>query len=44
MFYAGAGVVTRGHAFRTYDWERAAAMVEGLLGHAPQPGAAERAA
>ena len=44
MFYAGAAFVTRGHAFRTYDWARAAAMVEGLLGPAPQPGAAERAA
>jgi len=28
MFYAGAQFVTRGHSFRTYDWERATGMVE----------------
>jgi len=27
MFYAGAPFVTRGHAFRTYDWEGAEALV-----------------
>ena len=27
MFYAGAPFVTRGHAFRTYDWEEAEALV-----------------
>jgi 4-hydroxyphenylacetate 3-monooxygenase len=26
MFYAGAQFVTRGHSYRTYDWDRAAAM------------------
>ena len=31
MFYAGANMVTRGHAFRTYDWERAVGMVDGLM-------------
>jgi 4-hydroxyphenylacetate 3-monooxygenase len=44
MFYAGAAFVTRGHAFRTYDWARAGAMVEGLLGPEPRLGAAGRAA
>jgi 4-hydroxyphenylacetate 3-monooxygenase len=28
MFYAGAQFVTRGHSYRTYDWERAAGMAE----------------
>lgn len=28
MFYAGASFVTRGHSFRTYDWDRALALVE----------------
>ena len=27
MFYAGAQFVTRGHSFRTYDWEKAASLV-----------------
>ena len=31
MFYAGANMVTRGHAFRTYDWDRAVGMVDGLM-------------
>ncbi len=31
MFYAGATMVTRGHAFRTYDWDRAVGMVDGLM-------------
>ncbi|MET0239754.1 MAG: 4-hydroxyphenylacetate 3-hydroxylase N-terminal domain-containing protein [Sphingobium sp.] len=31
MFYAGAGFVTRGHSFRTYDWDGAGAMVDRLL-------------
>jgi 4-hydroxyphenylacetate 3-monooxygenase len=26
MFYAGAQFVTRGHSFRTYDWDRATAL------------------
>jgi 4-hydroxyphenylacetate 3-monooxygenase len=32
MFYAGARFVTAGHSFRTYDWETATGMVDGLLG------------
>ena len=32
QFYAGAGYVVRNNSFRTYDWERATGMVDGLLG------------
>jgi 4-hydroxyphenylacetate 3-monooxygenase len=32
MFYAGAQFVTRGHSYRTYDWERAAGMAEKMTG------------
>ncbi len=32
LFYAGAGYVVRNNSYRTYDWQRAAGMVEGLLG------------
>ena len=31
MFYAGASFITRGHSFRTYDWEKATAMVDRIL-------------
>ena len=31
MFYAGARFVTSGHSFRTYDWDAATGMVDGLL-------------
>jgi len=31
MFYAGAPMVTRGHAFRTYDWNAAGTLVDRLL-------------
>ena len=31
MFYAGAIFVTRGHAFRTYDWPSATGMVDRLM-------------
>jgi 4-hydroxyphenylacetate 3-monooxygenase len=31
MFYAGANMVTRAHAFRTFDWERAVGLVDGLM-------------
>ncbi|MBX3651060.1 MAG: 4-hydroxyphenylacetate 3-monooxygenase [Burkholderiales bacterium] len=31
MFYAGANMVTRGHAFRTYDWESAASLVDKFM-------------
>jgi 4-hydroxyphenylacetate 3-monooxygenase len=41
MFYAGAGFVTRGHSFRTYDWGSATAMIDEIL--ASYPGAARLA-
>lgn len=31
MFYSGSNVVTRGHAFRTYDWEKATGLVDRLM-------------
>jgi 4-hydroxyphenylacetate 3-monooxygenase len=31
MFYAGATFVTRGHSFRTYDWDAAAGLVDRML-------------
>ncbi len=31
-FFSGAAFVTRGHSFRTYDWDRATAMLDGFLG------------
>ena len=31
MFYAGAAFVTRGHAFRTCDWEQVTIMVDRCL-------------
>jgi 4-hydroxyphenylacetate 3-monooxygenase len=46
MFYAGASFVTRGHSFRTYDWDRGARMLDGVLdsydleGARPAPGLA----
>ncbi|MGO4329897.1 4-hydroxyphenylacetate 3-hydroxylase family protein [Cupriavidus sp. 2TAF22] len=32
MFYAGASFVTKGHAYRTYDWKGAANLVDNMLG------------
>lgn len=32
IFYAGAPFVTKNHSFRTYDWGRAAALVDSMLG------------
>lgn len=32
LFYAGAGYVVRNNSFRTYDWDRATGLVDGLLG------------
>jgi 4-hydroxyphenylacetate 3-monooxygenase len=32
MFYAGATFVTKGHAFRSYDWKRASGLVDDMLG------------
>ena len=31
MFYAGAQFVTRGHAYRTYDWAAATGMVDDIM-------------
>ena len=31
MFYAGAPFVTRGNAFRTYDWQSATGLVDETL-------------
>ncbi len=31
MFYAGAAFVTKGHAFRCFDWERSKAMLDDFL-------------
>lgn len=31
MFYAGANFVTKGHSFRTYDWSKAAALLDRML-------------
>ncbi len=31
MFYSGANMVTRGHSFRSYDWDKATDLVDGLL-------------
>lgn len=31
MFYAGAQFVTRGHSFRTYDWDRAGAISKAVM-------------
>lgn len=39
MFYAGAGFVTRGHRFPSYDWGSTTAMVDELLASYPGPGA-----
>ncbi len=31
MFYAGATFVTKGHSFRTFDWDRCTGMVDQML-------------
>jgi 4-hydroxyphenylacetate 3-monooxygenase len=31
MFYAGAPMVTRNHAFRTFDWETSRRLVDGFM-------------
>ena len=38
MFYAGASFVTRGHAYRTFDWAKCKGMVDGLMASYPTPG------
>jgi 4-hydroxyphenylacetate 3-monooxygenase len=37
MFYAGAGFVTRGHSYRTFDWAASNRMVDELLRGYPTP-------
>lgn len=39
MFYAGAQFVTRGHSYRTYDWQDSARLVSGMLDKYPTPAA-----
>jgi 4-hydroxyphenylacetate 3-monooxygenase len=43
MFYAGAPMVTRNHAFRTFDWDASHRLVDGLMKSydAPAPAPAE---
>lgn len=36
-FYAGAQFVTRGHAFRSYDWATSGNLVDAMLAYAPIP-------
>jgi 4-hydroxyphenylacetate 3-monooxygenase len=36
-FYAGAQFVTRGHAFRTFDWAASAKLVDNVLDATPAP-------
>jgi 4-hydroxyphenylacetate 3-monooxygenase len=36
-FYAGAQFVTRGHSFRTYDWDAAGEMVRTVMDRYPAP-------
>ena len=31
MFYAGATFVTKGHSFRTFDWDRCTGLVDRML-------------
>jgi 4-hydroxyphenylacetate 3-monooxygenase len=31
MFYSGANMVTRGHSFRAYDWDKAVCLVDKLM-------------
>jgi 4-hydroxyphenylacetate 3-monooxygenase len=39
MFYAGATFVTKGHAFRTYDWAAATRLLDAMLdSYAPAAG------
>jgi 4-hydroxyphenylacetate 3-monooxygenase len=40
MFYAGAQFVTKGHSFRTYDWDRATGMVDDMLSRYDMPSGA----
>lgn len=40
MFYSGARPFTTGHAFRTYDWAAAAALVDGIMDQYDAPSSA----
>jgi 4-hydroxyphenylacetate 3-monooxygenase len=40
MFYSGANMVTRGHAFRTYDWDKSVGMVDSFMSNYGLPDAA----
>ena len=31
MFYAGANFVTKGHSYRTFDWDRCTQMIDHML-------------
>lgn len=42
-FYAGAHFVTRGHSFRTYDWDAAGEMVRTVMNRTPAPGTSGQA-
>lgn len=37
IFYNGANFVTRGHAYRTFDWTKGAALLERMLASYPTP-------
>jgi 4-hydroxyphenylacetate 3-monooxygenase len=37
MFYAGASFVTRGHAYRTFDWAKCVSVVDGVMAGYPTP-------
>jgi 4-hydroxyphenylacetate 3-monooxygenase len=38
IFYNGANFVTRGHAYRTFDWTKGAALLDRLIGSYATPG------
>ena len=42
IFYNGANFVTRGHALRTFDWSKGAALLERLLMSYPLPASPDR--
>ena len=39
MFYSGPQFVTRGHAFRLFDWAEAKGLVDGFMATYDLPGA-----
>jgi len=43
MFYAGAPMVTRNHAFRTFDWETSSRLVEGFMASYEAPACSQAA-